>query len=149
MIGVRDTTSLKQIARIWSRDGGGLDAIAIGKIRGVSGLSTFFASMSASASVPPTGYSNSGSAADTLTGNSFCTVEGGVAPFTYLWEEVSASGVWTIVSPASSLTGFIASAVDPIDTRTATFKCTVTDANGEIAASNTIEATAVNIGGGF
>lgn len=94
-----------------------------------------------------TGYGNSGSAADILTANSFCNVEGGVAPLTYLWEEVSATGVWNITDADGSFTSFEAEAVDPLDTRTAQFKCTVTDANGETAETNTVTASAINLGG--
>lgn len=147
MIGVRDSGGISEIARVRVRDGGGLSDIATVRVRDVSGLHIVYSAMAAEASIPPTGYANSGGAEDILTGNSMCTVTGGVPPYTYLWSEVSASGTWTIVQNTNDFTGFVAVAVDPIDVRTAEFKCTVTDDTGESVDSNTITATAINLGG--
>lgn len=148
MMGVRES-AMSQIARIRVRDGVGPNAIGTGRLRTASGLSVFFSAMAATASTPPKGFGNSSSDADVQTGNSLCDVTGGVAPYTYLWEEVSSTGTWTIIQNTASFTGFIAEAVTPFDTRDAEFKCTVTDANGEEAVTNTVTARAINLGGGL
>lgn len=67
---------------------------------------------------------------------------------TYLWSVVSApTGTWTIISPTSATTQFSCSDVDEFDSFTATFKCTVTR-GGDSVASNNVEATVTNVGGG-
>lgn len=73
------------------------------------------------------------------TGSTSVGVGGGKAPFTFAWTTVDASGVWEITSPASATTAFRCTTAIQSDSQDATFRCTVTDANGKTA---TVDVTA-------
>lgn len=104
---------------------------------------TFWQAMSATAS-PATkyGYGNSPSAVDILVGPFSVAVNGGSAPYTYDW---SAFSGWTVISDTSASTMVRAEDVIAGDIQQATFSCTVTDANGLTATTNSVTATAQNI----
>jgi hypothetical protein len=57
------------------------------------------------------------------------SVTGGTPPFSYAWTKVS-GGAITITSPGAASTTFSASGLASGETRSATFRCTVTDAHG-------------------
>lgn len=73
------------------------------------------------------------------------TVSGGVAPFTYLWSQVSGDPM--TIGGSTTATATFGANVAPGDTLSGTFKCTVTDAAGISADSPTVTATLNNIGG--
>lgn len=62
------------------------------------------------------------------TNNAVCQATGGLAPYTYLWSQVSGDAM-VPTAPAFSSCRFGAN-VNLGDTLSAVFKCTVTDANG-------------------
>lgn len=71
-----------------------------------------------------------GSPVDVTTQATTATGSGGTEPYTYLWSEVTSDGAWTITAPSSRTTSFRATSLAENDTRSGTFKCTVTDARG-------------------
>lgn len=73
------------------------------------------------------------------------TITGGVAS-TYSWTRIDvAPGAWTIVAPGGQRTAFDAPALANGETRTATFQCVVTDANGNTVTLS-VTANASNYG---
>jgi hypothetical protein len=147
---VRTTTGLGQITGIAVVDAASvLKTVQAAYVRTAAGLKAFFASMAASAGANVNGYGNSSSSVDVTTGTVTCTVTGGVAPFTYLWTEVSSDGTWNILSATSASTAFEAVSVSPSNSVHGEFKCTVTDANGVTAETGNVAARAVNLGGGL
>lgn len=69
---------------------------------------------------------------------------GGLAPYTYLWERTTGSGVAN--SPTSARTNFSAS-VPYGQALTGVFRCTITDAVGQQATVN-VNAAFLNVGPG-
>lgn len=76
---------------------------------------------------------------------------GGTAPYVYAWSKTAGDSNWSILSPAAATTQFRRTGNAPGDTETATFICTVTDANGAHSTSAACQATVTNYGdpGGF
>lgn len=153
MSAFRTATALSGIAAIRYRNASNvLVTIARGRGRNAANsLKTFFSAMSAALTISEVaGYANSSSPADVTTQGAGVTVTGGAAPLTYLWTRTDGGPhSWTISDPTSSFTYFTCVAVDPLDQQTASFICTVADAGGTSAASNTVTVTANNLGGGF
>ena len=147
------TAALSGIAAIRFRDSTNtLITATRGRARNAAAaLKTFFSAMSASVTVTEvSGYANSSSAADVTTQGAGVTVTGGASPFTYLWARTDAGPHgWTISNPTASFTYFTCVAVDPFDPQTASFACTVTDPGGTTALSDTVTASANNLGGGL
>jgi len=70
-----------------------------------------------------------------------CTPSGGTPPYTYLWAYVSGATNISIATPTGSSTYFFGSGA-PTSSRSAVFKCTVTDAvSGSIIATPTVSVT--------
>lgn len=87
------------------------------------------------ATVDHASVSASGSATTETTGAATVSVTGGTAPFTYAWTKVS-GGAITVTSASAASTTFSAASLTSGETRTGTFKCTVTDAHGLTSSVN-------------
>lgn len=149
MSAFRTTTALKQVAAIHFRDASNtlVDA-EVGRVRNpANALKTFFDAFSAAISPDSvTGYANSAGSPDIGTPLAFCTVSGGVAPFTHLWTRSDGGGgSWTIDNPTAATTNFTALSV--ATDATAEFIDTVTDNIGAVAVAGPIGAFAINLGG--
>jgi hypothetical protein len=92
-----------------------------------------------SASASPSSVSGSTASSGTATTNATtCTASGGLAPYTYAWSRVSGDTSTSANSATSAATTFSAS-VGPVNSsRVSVWKCTVTDALGHAADSNTV-----------
>lgn len=69
-------------------------------------------------------------------------VTGGTPPYSYAW---SVQTGWTVANPSGVSTAFHAT-VAPGDDKAGSFTCTVTDARGKVATSNTVSASVSNFG---
>lgn len=149
MTAVRLVSGLGTLAGIALRDAASvLKTVTTAQIRTVAGLKAFFSGMTASAA--PTGvagYVAGGVDATATTLPATATPSGGIAPYTYEWTQVSGPS-WTIDSPTAATTTF-SNALNPGETSNAIFACTVTDATGYEAVTNTVSAVVSNIGTGF
>jgi hypothetical protein len=70
----------------------------------------------------------------------------GTAPFTYAWARTNGDELFA-ASPTAAITafrGFVGSG----QTKTAAFRCTITDASGRTALTPEVEATVANYGNG-
>lgn len=76
-----------------------------------------------SASAPP--IANSGPVGTAVSGNSTCTVTGGVGPFTYAWSITSGSGF--SISGATTATVTATNPIGGPASATGTLQCIVTD----------------------
>jgi hypothetical protein len=156
MLAARDNSGvLRNIAMIRVRDAGNvLRTISDGMARDAAGaLRAFFGTLSVSvAPEEVTGGANSSGSPQVQTQIATATPSGGTSPYTYLWERTDAGGdTWSIASPTSASTRFLAQGVGPNTTATAEFACTVIDAHGLEAVSADIAASATNfstLGGG-
>lgn len=96
------------------------------------------------ASVTPTSVSGSGSTASiTTSGQATASASGGSGPFSYSWTKVS-GGTITAVSATASATTFRATGMANGESRTATFKCTITDNVGQTATTANVTITITN-----
>ncbi|MGE5563125.1 MAG: hypothetical protein ACM3ZV_07415 [Bacillota bacterium] len=86
-----------------------------------------------------TSVSATGTTSTVTTATVAITVTGGTAPFTHNWAKISGAGI-SAVSPTSKDTAFRAVNLNTGDSRSATFRYTVTDANG-IQASCDVAVT--------
>lgn len=68
------------------------------------------------------------------------TVTGGALPYSYLWNRLSGSTDMQPTRATSSTTKFTSFFASPGE-RSAVYRCTVTDANGIVANSNSINVT--------
>ena len=127
---------VRELREFFAMDGGVLRTVA-----------TFADLLTASAS-PTTVSGTQGSASPIAVNTTFTTATpvGGRAPFTYSWAQVTGSTA-AANSPSMATTNF-ARTVAASTTDVTTFRCTVTDAVGQVAATNTITATFTNTGGG-
>lgn len=75
------------------------------------------------------------------------TPEGGIAPYTYAWTQISLSGgaTPTITAPTFATTTFIQAGVAANISNTAVFRCTITDNFGQTATID-VGATFYNFG---
>lgn len=91
--------------------------------------------------------SGAGSSFGTISitsGVATATPTGGTGPYTYAWTKV-AGDTLTVTSPNSASTTFRAG-IGPSDSRSATYRCTVTDKNG-LTASGNVSIYLVNTSG--
>lgn len=79
------------------------------------------------------------------TGISSVTVVGGVAPFTYSWSYVDGDTGILPFNPSGSATAFYRNGVSDTDSFSANYICTVTDAGGVSANSNTVTANITGV----
>lgn len=150
---VRDAGGLQAIASMRMREADGLKVIASGKIRGPSGLDIFFGAGgggggSLSAQVDQSSVSGAQTSVSSVPVSTFTVTAiamGGVAPYTYSWEQQTGADPWTIVFPTNQTVRFRADSVPPSVTQTATFACTITDANGSSATTPAVTANASNL----
>lgn len=70
------------------------------------------------------------------TASTTVSVSGGKAPFAFAWTLVEALGTWDATSPTSATTAFRCTSANEDDIQDATFRCTVTDANGKTATAD-------------
>ena len=97
--------------------------------------------------VAPFSVSGTGDSNGTIqitSGIATATPTGGTAPYTYAWTKVSGDTM-TVTNSTSASTAFRAS-VGPGDSRSATYRCTVTDKNG-LSAQDTVSITLTNTSG--
>ena len=151
MTGIRDTVGLSVISDAFARDSVGLSEIGEIHIRDLGGLNLVYNQGSALAVYVPAsayGAASSNTPVAISTEVIIATPSGGVAPYTYSWTRAD-GGIdsWTIIFPSSQETSFRANSVASGVIRTATFKVTVTDAQGQFVDSININATAENYGG--
>lgn len=95
---------------------------------------------------PPTvnGYITGVGSSDVSTGSTVAAGSGGVAPYSYAWEQISVSPYgWAIGAPTAATTDFTVTALPQGVSDSATFEVTVTDAAGAIGRA-TVIATALN-----
>lgn len=85
------------------------------------------ASGSLSASVSPTSISKTGLTSTLTTASVTVTAAGGTGPYTYAWTKVSGDSI-SAVSASSATTTFTATGLASPESRTAVYRCTVTDA---------------------
>jgi hypothetical protein len=92
-----------------------------------------------SASASPSSVSGSTASSGTATTNATtCTASGGLAPYTYAWSRVSGDTATSANSATSATTTFSANVGAVNNMRTSIWECTVTDALGHTADSNTV-----------
>lgn len=153
MIKLRTSSGIAEIAEVHFRDGSGLDDIGKARIRDAFGLNVIFEEQAALAAVvigDPYGSNGSDSAISITTSSVGCSATGGKSPYTFLWSRTDSDPAsWVIVSPTNQDTAFRAASVGSGVTRTATFKCTVTDSDTppNTADTSSVTATAENFGG--
>jgi hypothetical protein len=135
-LSVRDSTAtLRAVLPVAVRDTAGvLRQVTEARVRdGAAVLRTFYTSLPAfRATAAPASINATLSPSPTCT----VTVVGGVAPFTYLWAQVSGDADWEAVFEASPSTSFGYSGGEIISN--GVFACTVTDSNSLTALSSTV-----------
>jgi hypothetical protein len=145
MIRVRDGGGVSALSNIRARDASGLGDVAQVYARDAGGLHPLFSTLSVSASPDFIYGFGSSSSPIEITGNSCtATVAGGSPPFTYLW--VAADPSWGPTFPSNAITQFRSPALGPGEASSTTFTCEVTDAGGNTATSNIVQADAQNNG---
>lgn len=150
MIVVRDAIGPSEIGAVVIREATGSSDIGEVLVRDAVGLQLIYSPASGmSADVPPDAYgaSASGSFVSISTNMVTVTVTGGTPGYSYSWAQIDGPDVaWRSTSPTSATTSFRRTSVGPGDSWSATFVCTVTDANGQTATSNPVTATVTNLG---
>jgi hypothetical protein len=140
--------ALKAIARISVRNAANVrKEVTAGHMRDASNVLRDLASvggMTVTASPDNAfGYGDSHGSIAISTGITTVTVAGGTAPYTYSW---ATGGATSAVSPTSATTVFRGFGVAPGDHIDDTASCTVTDALGTVAASNSVYISIDNYG---
>lgn len=87
----------------------------------------------------PAALNKTGTAADLASASATASASGGQGPFTYAWAKI-AGGAIASATPAAPTTSFTATALAVGESRSATFRCTVTDNFGTQATAD-IEVT--------
>jgi hypothetical protein len=92
-------------------------------------------------SLSTTNRSKSGTTATLTTAAVTATAAGGAGPYDYAWSKFSGGNI-TATAPNSDRTNFTATGLSAAgETRTAKFRCTVTDANGATVNSELVTVT--------
>lgn len=134
----------REIARLWLRTGGKTTQIfASVDSAGSSGSTSSSAGVTADTGQVG-GAGNSSGPINIVTSYVTVSVNGGVAPYSYAWTQVSGDPM-TATNPSSPSTAFFAG-VNPSTTLSAVWQCTVTDA-AEVTGSVQVSAKLRNIGG--
>lgn len=144
MISQRDGSGTLRTPKTWTqRDASGtLRTLKEIWMRDASGVARkIFSGFKASAS--PTSVVANGGAA--ITTASTVTVTGGTAPFTYAWTQPTPDADWTALYPSNASTQFQYSGGDPA--ASTAWICTVTDATGATAVTNSVLAHYRDISG--
>lgn len=146
---IQDAGTLRTIKRLRIQQGGILRDIRRlrvmhdGVLRTVA---TFAEQLTASANPSSVGGTQSSDQPITVTSEgTTASPTGGRAPFTYAWTQISGPSA-TITAPTMATTQFRAT-VNPFDTVSLSFRCTITDAVGQ-SASTEVTALLNNLGGG-
>lgn len=145
MSGIRTSSGVQTIRNIRIRDSEGtLQRVQNAYVRDASGASRKVYAAFQAAAAPSTvqGSGNSTANISITTAVASCTPSGGTAPYTYAWSTTDADFVAN--SPDTAATSFTGSGVGPSGLKNASFICTVTDANGEVAVSNSVIAKVRN-----
>lgn len=117
----------------------------IAQIRIGGVVKTFWQDFSASASPSHvSGAASSSGSDDVLTSSTTAAPVGGTPPYTFLWSGGDAD--WQIDNDASATTAFLRIGLLSGSADSATFLCTITDAAGALVTTNTVTASARNIG---
>lgn len=99
-----------------------------------------YAPLTASASPSSVSASSTSSTSQTLTTNqSTATATGGDGSYTYQWEHVSGTAL-TVVNPNSATTAF-RTTLSPGQSRSAVYRCKVTDGLGNVAYTNNVSVS--------
>lgn len=117
-------------------------------LRDASGLHRFFSkfAVSLSSNVVSAGFNSSGSTTQT-TRVVTASVVGAVGAVTALWTQTGGDTMG-IANPSGLSTGFSAS-VAPGETKSGTFKCTISDSSGHSADTDEVTAVIINNYGGL
>lgn len=147
MISARTPTGLQAIKGIAIRVGGGaLQSCKAAYLRDSgSVLRTVF--NNGLVAVTPSsvaGYANSKVSVRIITNFATASVVGGTAPYAAVWTVADAA--WNATSPAGLSTGFRSPSLPAGSDASTSAYVTVTDANGAIFTSSSIEITASNLG---
>ena len=149
MSAVRDAGNvLRDIKGISVRDAANvLRAAPSASIRDAGNvLRSFFSALSAVASPDfVSGLVSSSTSTSITTDATTASPTGGVSPFTYAWSAVNAAG-WGINNPTSASTRFASPTVAPGNFAEGSIQSVITDAAGNKATTNTVLASANNIG---
>lgn len=133
---IRNGGAWRNISSLKIRSGGGWRSIKAIKVysggawRDVANFTTGGGTLSVSLSVDSVGRSARLSTISTTIVTA--TPLGGQTPYTYSWAKQSGDDI-SAMTPANSGTAFQASGMDIFETRTAVFRCTVTDTLGSSA----------------
>lgn len=154
MITVRTPDGVKDVAALSLRTGGVLKAIETASLRTALGLVEVWpvagggGALTININTPLVqGAAASDVSPSVTTDQVTATPANGVAPFTYLWELIADDGgVWAIENANVATTRFYHTLVSSGDTYTATFRCTVTDANGFTGETADVTAIVTNYG---
>jgi hypothetical protein len=96
------------------------------------------ARVSMTAAASPTSLSTSGVSASLTTASTTVTPTGGVATYTYAWTKVSGGSI-TANSSTAATTTFTAGSLTVGESRTAIYRCTVTDSTGGTPLTATVD----------
>lgn len=96
---------------------------------------------------PDTTYGNGGGfgVKTVTTDTSTVSVSGGSPPYTYAWSRISGATVFNPTAASAATSAFSRTSLPVGGNDTATFICTVTDALGRTAVTNSVIATVENI----
>lgn len=148
MSSIRDIAGLSEFGAIFLRDPANV-LVEAGSmlVRDAVGLHEVFNGVSAELSVgvdlDSYGTRVSSFSGPVVTSEVTATPAGGRPPYSFAWERTDAGlDEWAILKPAQAITGFRAAEVAPGDEQSATFACTVTDANGNSVVSADVTAIA-------
>lgn len=149
MSGIRDTSTLRALSKARLRDSGNVlrEAAKVrvrdagNVLRLLSGVGEMIAVADPSAVY---GYGSSKGSIRATTNSATVTVTGGTPPYSYSWPT---SAGWGAIATTSATTSFRSPSIAAGGESSEEFACTVTDALGNVAVSNTVTATAYNDGG--
>jgi hypothetical protein len=133
-VSVRDAAGLVPIGERWVRDASNTLVQVFASVASVFTAQALPDTVFGAASRPGT--------ATVYTNQTSVTVTGGRAPYTYAWSTDPSFSVTAINSPATTFRA----GVDSGDTLEADFFCTVTDAAGRTAVTNSVHASVTNYG---
>ena len=130
--------SLRAVAKIQVVDAAG----TLRDLVGGGGGGGSFSAIATPGSV--VGNTVSGGSVQVTTTLATATATGGTAPYTYSW--TNPLGDWEAVYPDNNQTQFRSPPLGPGDISDTDFTCTITDALGATADTNTVHARARNLG---
>jgi hypothetical protein len=79
-----------------------------------------------------------GSPGQTIIGPAIAIAIGGTGPYSYLWAQINGDQTIIPATPALASTNFSCGTLNPGDSKTALFTCTITDSASNVAVTNQI-----------